>query len=798
MQLRVTCLLALLGAPGLWAQAAATLTGRIDDPGGAAIGDASASLHNGLTGYQVQTQSNPDGTFSIANVPFHDYVLTVRKQGFAPGSRAVALHSNIPVDVTVVLTVEGVAEQVSVGAFEGQQLVDPQATGTRTQLNFVQIQTMPIPAGTRGLEAVLLSFPGFAADANGAIHPRGAHNQMTYVIDGMPVSDQLTGAFGNGVDSSIVQTIELFTGDIPAEYGSKVSGVANITTRSGLNSGSTFFGSTEVSAAQFDHLGNITQFGGQAGRFGYFASVALQKSNRYLDQVSLDNLHNGGNAEQGFGRFDYQIGTSDFLRLDLMSGRSSFELANLRSQQANGQDQRQELRDAAVSLGYIHVIGSAATFDTTTAYRTSVAQLFPSAGDTPVTAAQSRHLSNFTSASRLSLIRGRNDIRVGFDYQFFPVSEHFSFGITDPVFNQPGTAGYIPTLLPFDLSRGGAPFYFSDSQSGNLYSGFLQDKVRFGPMLLSLGLRYDKYSFLVRGNQLQPRLGLAYNIRATGTVLRASYNRIYQTPVNENLLLSNSEKASVLVPPAVRATLGGALIRIPPERQNVYEIGVQQGVLRWLSLNAAFYRKDITNLHDNDNFFNTGVIFPTALASASVRGAEGRITMPAYKRFSGSLSFTHYSVLVTPPFTGGLFLGSTAIDLLNSGPFVIDHDQNLGIQGVAMYRPLPNLWTSVSIRHDSGLVTNPSDPAVVARDPDYSDLLPYVDLTADPPRVRPHTITNFAIGYEHRNNDRRSWEAVLQVTNIANRTALYNFQSIFVGTRLVSPRTVGVRLRWYW
>jgi len=57
---------------------------------------------------------------------------------------------------------------------------------------------------------------------------------------------------------------------------------------------------------------------------------------------------------------------------------------------------------------------------------------------------------------------------------------------------------------------------------------------------------------------------------------------------------------------------------------------------------------------------------------------------------------------------------------------------------------------------------------------------------------------DFAAGYEHRKNDRRLWEAVVQATNLTNRTALYNFQSIFVGTRLVQPRTLGVRLRWFW
>ncbi len=790
--------LLLLLPLSLGAQVTATLRGRVQDPTGANVGGAAVTIENALTGYAETTRTPEDGAFSIKNIPFQEYVLTATKEGFAVKRQTVALRSNLPVELEIRLALADVAERIAVSAFETVQLVDTEATGTRTQLNLAQIERMAIPVGSRALESVLLSFPGFAADANGAIHPRGAHNQMTYVIDGMPISDQLTGAFGNGIDSAIVQTIELHTGNIPAEYGSKVSGVANITTRSGLNSGRRFFGSTEVSAAQFDHAANVTQFGGQTERFGYFASISAQKSNRFLDQVSIDNLHNGGNAERAFARLDYQHGPADFLRLNAMVARSGFQLANLRSQHVSGQDQRQLLRDASISLGYIHVIGSSATLDTTASYRTSVAQLFPSAGDTPVTAAQARHLSNVTVANRMSLIQGPHELRFGFDYQHFPVSENFSFGITDARFNPPGSDRFIPTLEDFDLSRGGSLFQFSDRASGDLYSGFAQDKFRVGPMLLNLGFRYDRYAFLVEGGQFQPRLGAAWNVKRTGTVFRASYNRIYQTPVNENLLLSNSERSSVLVPPEVRARLGGALIPIPPERQNVYEAGVQQPLFGKVSVNVMYFRKDIRNLHDNDNFFNTGIIFPTALARAKVRGAEGRIAVPEFRRFSGSVSFTHYSVLVTPPFTGGLFLGNTAIDLLRSGPFVIDHDQKLGVQGVVTYRPHKGIWTTASTRYDSGLVTNPSDPKVVAADPDYADLLPYVDLGANPPRVRPRTLVDMAVGYERVRDDRRTWEVVLQVSNLMNRTALYNFQSIFVGTRLVQPRSVGVRLKWYW
>jgi hypothetical protein len=218
---------------------------------------------------------------------------------------------------------------------------------------------------------------------------------------------------------------------------------------------------------------------------------------------------------------------------------------------------------------------------------------------------------------------------------------------------------------------------------------------------------------------------------------------------------------------------------------------------RRLSLNAAYYHKNSRDLQDNDNFLNTGIIFPITLARSRTNGAEGRLTVLPWRGLSGALSLTHIRTVVTPPFTGGLFLGSAVIDSFSEGPFIIDHDQALGAHGLVQYNVRRNLWISTSVRYDSGLVANPSDPAEVAADPDYSDLLPYVNLTSDPARVRPRTIADVAVGYEHHRNDRRAWDLMFQVSNIANRTALYNFQSIFVGTRLVQPRTASVKLRFW-
>ncbi len=789
-------LFALLSFPAL-PQSTATLAGTVRDTSGSAVPDASLTLRNAATGFARQTVSAPDGAFVFRNLPLQSYELVAEKAGFSAHIEAVTLRSNIPVERAVTLLPASVQTTVEVSISDRAALVDPQETSTRAQMNQTEIERLTSQAGARGLEGVLLTFPGFSQNANGAIHPRGAHNQMTYVIDGMPISDQLTGAFANAVDPNIVQTVELFTSNIPAEYGSKTSAVANVTTRSGMGSGRVLGGSAMVSGSEFSTMQGLLQLAGERGRWGYSGSVNTMKTQRYLDQVSLDNLHNGGNLERGHLRVDYQPSGRDTLRWNMLTGRSSFESANLRSQQANGMRQRQGLADVSAMFGWVRTLNAATTFDITASMRTANAELTPSLGDTPVTAEQSRRLTTYTWWNRYNAVRGSHTFKVGLDVQAFPVSEQFTFGITNAGFNAPGSEGYISTLHAFDLTRGGRLFRFQKSRTGAMYTGFAQDNVKWGRWVFSLGLRYDNYRFLVNGQQFQPRIGVAYHLRETGTVLRASYNRTYQTPPNENLLLSNSEEASVLVAPDARETLGGALVLIKPETQNFYEVGLQQGLFGRASLNVSYYHKAARDQQDNNNFFNTGIIFPMTLARIRVNGVEGRLVLPSWRGFTATVAATHARAISTPPFTGGLFIGNMAVDALSAGPFVIDHDQKLGLQTVVQWSGKKGWFWTGSVRYDSGLVTNPSDPDEVALDPDHADLLPYVNLRGTPPRTLPRTITDVSAGYARMRNERRVWELGVQVGNLFDKTALFNFQSLFVGTRVVAPRTVGARLRWF-
>ncbi len=777
------------------AQTVAMLRGVVRDSQGLAIPAADVKLSKRLTGLERSTVSSGDGSFQIANVPLDAYELRVEFPGFAPHVRQVELRTSVPMDLEVVLDLA--SQSTSVTVLPDAPMIDTISAGTRTQVSMAQIEQLPSPVGSRGLESVLVTFPGFAQNANGAIHPRGAHNQMTFVVDGLAISDQLTGAFANALDSSVIQTAELMTGNVPAEFGSKVSGVAVLTSRSGLGISRRMAGDVMFSMAGFNTWHGAAEVGGGGPRTGYFASVNGMRTDRFLDQVSIDNLHNSGNFSRGFFRFDLQPTSRDMLRLQAMGGRSTFEVANLRSQEASGQDQRQTLADGAAWASYLRTLDSASTLESVVGYRGTTARLDPSAGDTPVTASQQRRLSTLSASLRYTKLIKSQSLRAGLDAQRFPVREAFSLGITSPTFNDPASDDFNASLLPHDLTRGGVPFVFSDARAGRMFSGFVQSSLRWRSATFALGLRHDSYSFLVTGWQLQPRVGVAYQLPGNAGVLRASYNRNYQTPPNENLLLSNSPAASALAPESVKNALGRTYQAMRPERQNVYEAGFQRALGPLASVDVSAYRKDSKDQQDNNNFFDTGIIFPTTLAAIRVEGAEMRLTFARRHGVSGTLSTTLSRATSTPPFTGGLFIGQDAVDLLSAGPFRIDHDQALSLHGTAHYDATEALWFGVSARHDSGLVSNPSDPADVAADPDFADLLPYVNLEAEVPRVRPRTIVDFAAGYDVRTAGQRTWTMQVQVTNVTNRIALYNFQSVFVGTRLVQPRTLAVRLKRY-
>ena len=541
--------------------------------------------------------------------------------------------------------------------------------------------------------------------------------------------------------------------------------------------------------------------GGSRG-FGLFTSLTGSWSDRFLDPVNFDNLHNNGNTQRGFLRLDYASpDLTNLVRFTALLGRTERDVPNTYQQADAGQDQLVKSYDQNYNLGWTHVLSGKATFDMNAYARLARFELFPSSNDTPVTASSDRRLDNYGITPSVSWISGAHDVKVGGVFKRFPIKESFQFGITDPGFNDPEADGYNANLAPYDLTRGGVLFDFSAERTGTYYALYARDNIKWKGLTANLGLRYDHNNLPGTGDALQPRVGLAYYISSSRTVLRAAYNRVLYTPEYENVLLSSSPQAAALAPPDVidSGLLGNGELPVPVEVQNYYMGGVQQAVGAKLRVDASVWWRRGTGAGDQDQFFNTGIVFPIAFAKGSFNGWEARLELAPSHGVHGFLSLGHVHAVYVPPPTGGLFLDSEAVDQVTGEPFLIDHDQKLQAQAQLLWDiGTSGAWVGGGLRYDSGLVTDAS-PDELAGDPNDFFAAPYVVVHSgtalDPNRIEERTIASFSAGFDlARHGLPLSLQADL--LNAFDTQGVYNIQSVFGGTHVIPPRTLAVRLRY--
>jgi hypothetical protein len=773
-------------------QATAMVRGKVLDESGAVVPGAQVQMVNPLhPRHKFETETGGDGTFLFFQVPFNPYRLSVSKDGFQTYQEMLDVHTSA-LTVEVALKVGAVTQVVEVH----DALLEETRVSTHITLDTHELERKAGASPSRMIEAAVLESAGVAQNANGRMHVRGAHYQVSFMIDGLPVSDQLSIDFANPFDMRNVEALEVYTGNFPAEFGNKVSGVVNVSTKSGLGASRRFRGSVGGSAGSFSTAEGSVQFGGGTDRWGYFASFAGGRSDRFLDPPSVDNLHNSGDNQSLFLRLDWRPTSSDLVNFSASGARSKYGVPNLPSQQAAGQDQRQRLLDLALRLSWLRVFSGQWSLEVTPYYRTAMAQLFPSPFDAPVTASASRHLTTAGAKAAVNYTGRGHRFKAGIDFFGFPVSEQLAFGVTDGAFNDPLDPEFNPNLLPHDLTRGGAPFQFREKRTGSEYSFFVQDVYTWRGFTASLGLRYDNYHFVLRRDHWSPRVGLAYSIAPTGTVLRASYNRLFQTPSHENLLFSTSPEAASLVPPDRIAELGAALLIVRPERVDFWEFGAQQRVKNWFRVDVSGYGKRVRDYHDNDQFLNTTIVFPIAIRGGEINGFDLRVDVPPHRGVSGYWTFSWSEAVALPPVVGGLFLGEEAVELLNAGAFRIDHDQTYTSQGAVTYDHRSGFWTSLGGRFDSGLPVEIEDVAEVAADPDVNRELRFVDLGRDPIRVKSRMVWDWSVGWNYPHDEPRVG-LQFDIRNLTDARRLYNYLSVFSGTHVIAPRTFSGRMRLY-
>jgi hypothetical protein len=740
---------------------------KVTDPSGSGV-KSSIELVCEANQFRQIYVTDSSGATTARRLAFGIYQIDVQQPGFAALHESVEIRSAMPEEFRISLSLASVNTSVTVK--ETETLVDPHRTGSVDRIGSETLETRPTALPGRSVVDLVNSQPGWLYEGNAVLHPRGSEYHTQFVLDGVPLTDNRSPSFGTEIEADDVQSLSIYTANIPAEYGRKLGGVIELVTAKDPRLG--FHGKAVLSGGSFG-TGNAYLLGQYARRKDAVSfTVNGARTDRFLNPPVAQNYSNRATTGDFSVRYERDFSDSDRLGLLVRHGLSRFEVPNEQLQQAAGQRQDRANLETMGILSYQHIFTPNLLGDLRLMVRDDSDNLSSNPLSTPIIALQDRGFREEYFKGSVSAHHGRHEWKAGVEADFTAIHESFRDVITDAAQFAPGTP----------LS-----FRFADNGRDLEQSGFVQDFVRLGKWTASAGLRWDHYQLLVNQNAVSPRLGLARYIPAADLVLHASYDRVFQTPAFENILLSSSTVVVSLNPNVLR-------LPVKPSRGNYYEAGFTKGIASRAKLDVNYFRRNAGNFADDDQLLNTGVSFPIAFRKSSIYGAEGKVEIPHLGNLSGFVSYSYMVGSTYLPATGGLFLGDAAANALSktAGRFWDTQDQRNTARTRFRYAFSPRLWAAIGAEYGSGLPVafDGTQEQAIAQ---YGvQIVDRVNFARN--RVKPSFSLDASVGAEVWKHDKVQVRLQADAANLTDRLNVIDFAGLFSGNAVAPPRSFGIRL----
>jgi hypothetical protein len=842
-----TILLAAMIPAALSAQSGTSisLSGTVVDPSGAALPQATVKLTFVSSGAERTAKTSPEGEFLFLQLSTGNYRLDVEAAGFAPATREVAYQGS-PIHLNISLATAALKTEVTVRAAESDPIAPAHVAITPEQIDRMPTESISSPFSS----LITMTTPGAAADSNGSFHPLGDHAEASFIVDGQPITDQQSRTFSTQVSLNALQSVEVREGAPAADVGDKTSMVIVAQTRSGLDQ-RTPHGEINIARGSFDTSTANANLAFGTDRFGSFTALDALNSGRFLDTPEVVPLHANGNAENLIERLDYRLTDKTSLQLNMSVSRSWFQTPNTYDQQALGQDQRQTVASFNVAPQFIHIFNPHSFSQTNLWARQDKIRYYPSDNiysDTPAYLQQARRLTNAGMRSEYSYSNGRHNLVTGVEFKHTFLAEEFATGLTDPTYNSPclgvegapspnttlrspsqctgigltPNTGFLPGLLPIDLTRWGQIYSFRGSADIKQEALFAQDSIKLGNFTLAAGLRFDEYNGLVANHGVQPRTGLVYHSPLLSTNFHANYSRIFITPYNENLIVASSSG-----PGSISSSLSAAESAVlNTGNRNQFNTGLDIP-RRLFSIGAEYFWKFTYGAYDFDVLLNSPLTFPTQFRKSEIDGGLLHATLNPFHGLSGFFTASHVRSRLFGPEIGGISFSAPYGSVARP-----DHDEGLAMNVNVRYQfGRRGPWVNASYRYDGGLVAVavPNVQAALQLTGDEQQQMGlhcdsiFATVTAPirsctgivsatriripapgtenddthPPRIAIRNTVDFSAGIDdlfHHGDQKVGFR--VEVVNLGNVQALYNFLSTFSGTHFLTPRTVTVGLRY--
>jgi len=699
-------------------------------------------------GAMLQATSDARGAFAFAQVPFGHYSLTAQRTGVPSLSQEIDVQSGSVLNLALELQPPKEIGHSQAGLTRGPAAA-PVSVNSLTR---TQISALP---NNQSLNSIIQTVPGIVHFSYNEPVAHGFHG-LTYELDGVPLPLGTASNFSEVIDPRSIDSLEVFTGAIPAEFGgSRQGAVVNIISHRANDLQSGEQGSLTLGAGSYGALQSSLAESTRAGNTRIFFNANEERSNRGLDSPTFAPMHDNANQSNQFLRTITNLSKLDTLALDVSNNYAGFQIPINTVDSPNdplfvppGTDDVQGEYDRVLNLAFTH----------NTADGTGYFQIVPWYRYDRI--AYSGDLANdllgqvdngngtFTQLNGL-----RQDRRSEFEglrlVEFRSYGPHtLKLGVEGSIENFNGSE----LIQYYDANSVVQTFADVQRQRGTQTAAYVQDKwtpTRF--FSIFAGLRYDRSTGYASGSQLSPRAEINAQVDSRD-VLHFYYGRNYAAPFVED-----TRRAAVI-------TGGGNPNALPvydlqPERDQYYEFGLAHTLAPGVRGYVNLWKRDASNVLDTTQLFPTPIfaVFNNTIGIA--KGVEGRLEARFANGDSAFLS-TSISSARAGGISGGTFLfapGATGDVTLNPE----DHDQ------------------TVAAKFDYTKRFGGDRSFFASFEPDYGTGYP-VQFQNGPGRLPPHLTFDASVG---RDAKKGSLGFVASWQNLTNRTYLLKVNNGFNTTQ---------------
>lgn len=488
--------------------------------------------------------------------------------------------------------------------------------------------------------------------------------------------------FGLELSPHFIESLQLVTGSLPAQYGFRTAGVIDITTKSGAFENG---GNVEMYGGSYNTVNPSFEYGGSDGKLNYFVDGSYNNNDLGIDNPTSAHsaIHDNTQQYKTFSYFSYILDDTSRINVMLSASYADFQIPNTPGLPAGtspngnpwlpGTFNSSNLNENQNEQNYYGVVtyqktAGALNYQVSLLGRNSSVHFTPDpTGDLffdGVASDVSRNIdSGGLQADASYELNDKHTIRAG----LMVLGESVAQDSTSTVFPVDGAGN--PTGPAFPIVNNNTIY--------GIFSGiYLQDEWKITEKLTAnFGARFDVFnSSFDNENQVSPRANLIYK-PTDSTTLHAGYARYFTPPPVENV----SQNTVNSFDGTSNQSPGGPNAPDSPtkaERANYYDAGITQQITPKFQIGLDGYYKYAQNQLDDGLFGQTLILSAFNYARGEIYGAE----LTASYTDGGFSTYANfaYSVAEGENWNSSQFLFDPAdLAYVKNHWIYLDHDQEL-------------------------------------------------------------------------------------------------------------------------